>query len=82
MRTLTKTLAFVALTASFVAPAYAVLADNIRQAAATTGFINVQVENETVTLTGFVEDNYAKQRAERAAKIQGYDLENYLVLSN
>lgn len=82
MKTLIKTIAATALIASFAAPASATVADDIRSVAATNGYINVSVDDDTVTLTGYVEDTYARQLAEQTAKKQGFEVENYLILSN
>lgn len=81
MKALTKTLAIAALTASFAAPAFAAVADDIRSVAATNGYINVQVNGDQVTLNGFVEDTYARQLAEQTARKQGYRVQNNLLLS-
>ncbi len=82
MKTLMKTLAIAAVISSFAAPTFAAVQDDIRRHAATNGNINVQISGNTITLSGFVEDQYQRQQAERTAKQQGYEVENYLILSN
>lgn len=82
MKTLTKTLAIATVIASFAAPSFAAMEDDIRRHAGTNGNINVQVDGDTITLSGFVEDTYKRQQAERMAKSQGYEVNNYLILSN
>ncbi len=82
MKTLIKTIAASALIATFASPAFAAIADDVRAVAGTNGNINVQVNGDTVTLTGFVEDTYSRQLAEQEANSQGFDVENYLILSD
>lgn len=81
MNTFTKTLAIAALSASFAAPAFSAVADDVRRVAATNGYINVQVNGDQVILNGFVEDTYARQLAENTARKQGYKVQNNLLLS-
>jgi len=80
MKTLIKTIAAAALIASFSAPAFSAVADDIRRSAGTNGNIKVHVRGDTVTLTGYVEDNHARQKASTVAKKQGYEVRNYLIL--
>ncbi len=82
MKTFTKTLAIAAVVAAFSAPSFAAVQDEVRAVAASNGHINVQVNGDTVTLTGFVEDQYARQLAEQTAKKEGFDVNNYLILSD
>jgi len=82
MKTLIKTIAATALIATFSAPAFSAVQDDIQRLAGTNGNINIQVNeaSDTVTLTGFVEDNYARNKAETTAEAQGYEVNNYLIL--
>lgn len=80
MKTLTKSMIAAALVASFSAPAFSAVSDDIRRLAGTNGNIKVHVRGDTVTLTGYVEDSYARQKATNTAKQQGYQVNNYLIL--
>ena len=80
MKTLINTVAATALIAAFSAPAFAAVQDDIQRFAGTNGNINVNVNGDTITLTGFAEDNYARNKAEATAKRQGYEVNNYLIL--
>lgn len=82
IKTSIKTMAAGILIASFTAPAFAAVDHDIRALAGTNGYIDVEVKGNTVTLTGFVEDTYSRQLAEQTAKQQGYEVENFLILSN
>lgn len=82
MKTVIKTIAVTALVSSFAAPSFATVDQEIQAIAATNGSINVLVDGNTVTLTGFVDDTYSRQLAERTAKQEGYEVENYLILNN
>ena len=82
MKTLIKTIAATALIAAFAAPSYATVAQDVRSAAGTNGHINVNVDGDTVVLTGFVEDVWSKQKAESVAASEGFDVENYLLISD
>jgi len=79
MKTLTKTLAIVALSASFAAPAFSAVEDDIRRRAGTNGNISIQVEGDTVVLNGYVADQYSRQLAEQTARKQGYEVQNNLI---
>lgn len=82
IKTLIKTMVTASLIASFTAPAFAAVDHDIRALAGTNGNIIVEVNGNTVTLTGFVKDTYSRQLAEQTAKLQGYEVENFLILSN
>jgi len=79
MNTLTKTLAIVALSASFAAPAFSAVADDIRRRAGSNANIQVQVNGDKVILSGYVADQYARQIAERTARKQGFKVQNNLI---
>ena len=82
MKTLINTIAATALIATFSAPAFASVANDVRSAAAANGNINVLVDGDTVTLTGYVEDSHSKFLAESVATKEGFDVENYLLTSD
>ena len=82
MKTLIKTIAATALIATFTAPAFASVADEVRAHTGTNGNVRVTVDGDTVTLTGFVEDASAKYRAESIAAKDGFDVQNYLLISD
>lgn len=82
MKTLSKTLAIAVVVASFAAPSFAAVQDDIRRHAGVNGNINVEVSGDTVTLSGYVEDSHRSYQAERLARSQGYIVKNNLVLSN
>lgn len=82
MKTLINTIAVTALVGSFAAPSFANVEQEVQAIAATNGNIRVQVLDDTVTLTGYVDDTYSRQLAERTAKQEGYKVENYLLLNN
>ena len=82
MKTLIKTIAASALVVSFAAPSFAAVQQDINAAAGTNGNINVQIDGDTITLTGFVEDAYVKQLAEQIAEKEGFEVENYLRRTN
>jgi len=79
MKTLTKTLAIVALSASFAAPAFSAVADDIRRRAGSNANIQVQVNGDKVILNGYVADQYARQLVEQTARKQGYNVQNNLI---
>jgi len=81
MKTLTKTLAIVALSASFAAPAFSAVEDDIRRRSGSGSNIYVQVKGDTVILNGYVDSQYSRHLAERTAREQGYKVQNNL-LSN
>ena len=82
MKNLIKSIAAITLIASFTAPAFAAIQHDVTAAAGTNGNINVQVDGDTVTLTGYVADSYSRQLAEKIAKREGFEVRNYLLLSN
>ena len=82
MKTLLNTIAITALVATFSTPAFASISQDIRSAAGTNGNIRVNVNGDTIRLTGFVDDSYARNKAEQIAKSEGYKVQNYLILSN
>ena len=81
MKTLTKTLAIVALSASFAAPAFSTVEDDIQRRSGSNSNIYVQVKGDTVILNGYVDSQYSRQLVERTAREQGYKVQNNL-LSN
>ena len=82
MKQLIRTIAASALIASFSAPTFAAIQQDVIAAAGTNGNINVQVDGDTVTLTGYVTDSYSRQLAEKIAEREGFEVRNYLLLSN
>lgn len=70
-----KTIAALSLLLPTAVPVSAEVAENValevRRAAGHTRFLNVVVKGDTVVLSGFVEDSYARAQAERAAKKAG-----------
>jgi len=82
MKTLLNTIAITALVATFSTPAFASISQDIRSAAGTNGNIRVRINGDTITLSGFVEDSFARSKAERIAKNAGFKVQNCLLLSN
>jgi len=82
MKSLIKTIAVSALLASFAAPTFAAVQHDVVAAAGTNSNINVEISGDTVTLTGYVDDAYSRQRAAQVAKSEGYTVRNYLILNN
>ncbi len=78
MKLITKTIAMSALLVAFAGPASAMvsssLSHDVRSAAGANSNINVIVDGDKVTLTGYAEDLYAVAKAEAAAKNAGADL--------
>jgi len=76
-----KTIASAAVVASFSVPAYAAsIQDEIRSVAGAQDNIHVQVNGNTIWLTGFVSDSSARTNAERIAENEGYKVHNNLIL--
>ena len=77
MKTLTKTIAASALIFAIAGPASAAVSSDIGKdvnlAAGSGANVRVDVEGSTVTLNGYVEDTFALQQIETAAKENGAD---------
>lgn len=75
MKTLTKTIATAALIFATTTPAIAGISpgivNDIKAAAGSSTNVTVDVDGDTVTLTGYVEDYYALRSLERVAKTNG-----------
>ena len=75
MKTLTKSIAAAALSFAMAAPASAAVSPNIltdiNLAAGSGSNVRITVSGDTVTMYGFVEDTYALQSINRAAKRAG-----------
>ena len=75
MQTLTKAIASTALIFAIAAPASAAVSSNVAQSVqAAAGYasnVRVNVEGDTVILTGYVDDTYSLQAIESAAKRNG-----------
>jgi len=75
MKLFTKSIAATALILAIAAPASAMVSPQLKQdiisAAGSGSNINVIVDGDTVTLTGYVEDAYALSQAMQAADREG-----------
>lgn len=86
MNTVIKAIATATVIAAFAAPATAAVSSDIsrdvKSAAGSGSNVRVNVNGDTVTLTGYVEDTYALQRIETAAKNNGAtSVQNYVLRS-
>jgi len=86
MKTLLKTISASALVLAIAAPASAMVSPNIKQdvlfAAGSNSNVSVIVEGDTVTLTGYVEDAYARTLVAQAAKADGVRVINNVFHTN
>lgn len=86
MKFSTQTIATAALILAIAAPASAMVSPNLKQdvisAAGAGGQVNVLVDGDTVTLTGYVEDAFALQAIEQAASSDGIEVINNVFRSN
>ncbi len=77
MKFITKTIATSALVLALTGTASAMVSPNlsqdVRSAAGANSNVQVLVDGDTVTLTGYVEDSYALSQAMRAADADGVD---------
>ena len=75
MKTLINSVAASALILAFAAPASAAvsadIAQDVRAAAGYASNVRVNVDGDTVILTGYVEDTFSLQAIESAAKREG-----------
>jgi len=75
MKFITKAIAATALTLAIAAPASAMVSPQLKQdilsAAGTGSNVQVFIDGDTVTLTGYVEDSYALAQVAHAADAQG-----------
>ncbi len=77
MKTLNKALIATALTALIAGPAAAMVSPDLEtdvlSAAGAGSNVNVIVDGDTVTLTGYVEDAYSLTAIEQAADVEGVE---------
>ena len=84
MKTLTKSIASAALIFAIAAPASAAVSPDlcaaVIKASGTASNVRIQVDGDTVTLTGYVETSYDLQRIEAEARKHGATKVNNYVL--
>ena len=62
--------------------AFASVQQDVISAAGSNGNINVQVNDDTVVLTGYVDDTLSRETAARVAEKQGFEVENHLLIND